>query len=148
MARARAKGLTHKQAAFAAEYVHTNGNGTKAAKRVGYADTSAHVRASELVRNRKVSQRIAELSRRHEISAERVLTRLDNLSMEAEATGQISAAIKAEELLGKSLGMWIDRAVSINVDLSDAHLTALRALAHRGERGPVTDVDDQGDGEG
>jgi hypothetical protein len=128
MARARPKGLTHKQAAFAAEYVHTNGNGTKAAKRAGYADSSAHVRASELVRKSKVTQRISYLSRRHEISAERVLTRLDNLSLGAEEAGNHSAAIKAEELLGKSLGMWIDRSMSVNVDMSEAHLDALRSL--------------------
>lgn len=143
MARAKPKGLTHKQAAFAAEYVHTKGNGTKAALRAGYSAPSAASIASENLRKPKVSQRIAMLTRRHEISAERVLTRLDNLSMQAEANGNHAAAIKAEELLGKSLGMWVERSMSVTVDMTSAHLEALKSLMDK--RSEATTAQENGE---
>jgi hypothetical protein len=39
----------------------------------------------------------------------RVLNRLDILSRKAEELGQISAAVRCEELIGKHRGMFIDR---------------------------------------
>lgn len=123
--------LTLKQRTFAHEYVRENGNGTKAAKKAGYAPASAHVQASRAIRNDKVVEVINYLTRRHEISADRVLTRLDNLSIKAEQEGQIGAAIKAEELLGKSLGMWVERSVNVNVDLNGEHLKALQDRMNR-----------------
>lgn len=118
--------LTLKQRTFAHEYVRENGNGTKAAKKAGYAPVSAHVQASRAIRNDKVVEVINYLTRRHEISADRVLTRLDNLSLKAEEDGQYSVSAKCEELLGKSLGMWIDRSVNVNLDLNGEHLRALQ----------------------
>lgn len=124
-------GLTLKQAAFAAEYIRHGGNGTRAALAAGYAQSSAHVRASELVRHRKVKKQLDKLARRHEITADRVLTRLDNLSAAAEESGNYPAAVRAEELIGKSLGMWVDRSVSVSLDLTGQHIEAIRALASR-----------------
>ncbi len=129
------KDLTLKQAAFAPEYVRAKGNGTKAAKAVGYGEKGAHVAASRLLRNRKVVAEIVRLTRKHEISADRALTRLDNLSLEAEKAGNHSAAIKAEELLGKSLGMWVERSENLHVTLGGEHLLALRTLMDRRKEG-------------
>ena len=126
MPRPKRAELTLKQAAFAPEYVRAKGNGTKAAKAAGYAESGAHVEASRLLRNPKVVAEIVRLTRKHEISADRVLTRLDNLSIKAEEDGQYSVSAKCEELLGKSLGMWIDRSVSVNLDLNGEHLRALQ----------------------
>ncbi|HEV1288450.1 MAG TPA: hypothetical protein VNU44_24200 [Bryobacteraceae bacterium] len=39
----------------------------------------------------------------------RVLDRLDDLSRKAEERGQFSAAIRAEELIGKEHGMFVDQ---------------------------------------
>ena len=39
----------------------------------------------------------------------RVLARLDELSREAQGKNQMSAAIRAEELLGRAMGMFRDR---------------------------------------
>jgi hypothetical protein len=128
---AKRKPVTLKQRQFAEAYVRTNGNGTKAAKLAGYAEPSAHSIASENLRKPKVAAIIAHLTRKHEISADRVLTRLDNLSLDAAAEGNYSAAVKAEELIGKSLGMWVERSLNVNVDASAAHLEALRALIDR-----------------
>ena len=132
-------GLTLKQRKFAAEYVKRNGNGTQAALAAGYGNgdpVAAAARASENVRKRKVRQHIERITRRWDISAERVLGRLDNLSAKAEEEGNFGAAVKAEELIGKSLGMWVERSLNVTVDMTDAHLQALRDLAARGKGQP------------
>jgi hypothetical protein len=134
-------GLNIRQATFAAEYVAHHGNGTKAAIAAGYSPKGAHVRASQLLRLGKVKKRIERLTRRHEVTAERVLTRLDNLSLKAEESGNFPAAVKAEELLGKALGLFVDRSVSVNVDLNGSHLEAIRALAAR-RSNPDSDAGD------
>lgn len=134
-------GLTLKQASFAAEYIRHHGNGTRAAIAAGYAPSSAHVRASELVRHRKVRKHLDKLTRKHEITADRVLTRLDNLSLAAEESGNYPAAVRAEELIGKSLGMWVDRSVSVNLDLTGQHIEAIRALSARRIQKNITPED-------
>ncbi len=143
-------GLTLKQRVFAHEYVAMKGNGTKAALAAGYGEDGAHVRASENVRKRKVAKRIRELTLHHEITAERVVRRLDNLSKAAQSDGQHGAAVKAEELIGKSLGMWIDRSVSVNVDLTTEHLAALQALVGinaQPAQDRISHIMENGDGE-
>ena len=124
-------GLTLKQASFAAEYVALLGNGSKAAIAAGYSPKGAHVAANRLLRKATVKKRIERLSKRHEVTADRVLTRLDNLSVKAEESGNFPAAVRAEELLGKALGLWVDRSVSVNVDLNGSHIEAIRALSAR-----------------
>jgi hypothetical protein len=123
--------LTLKQQRFAQEYVKRNGNGTRAAEAAGYSgnDNVHAVKASNLVRNGKVKRAIQKLTLRHEISPARVLARLDNLSVTAEAEGQYGVSAKCEELLGKSLGMWIDQKMHLNVDVSGEHLAALMEMA-------------------
>ena len=123
--------LSIREAAFAAQYVAKHGNGTQAAIAAGYAPSAAHVAASRLIRRGKVKRRIDRLTRKHEITADRVLTRLDNLSAKAEESGNYPAAVRAEELIGKSLGMWVDRSVSVSLDLTGQHIEAIRALASR-----------------
>lgn len=123
--------LSIREAAFAAQYVAKHGNGTQAAIAAGYAPSAAHVAASRLIRRGKVKRRIDRLTRKHEITADRVLTRLDNLSAKAEESGNYPAAVRAEELIGKSLGMWVDRSVSVSLDLTGQHIEAIRALAAR-----------------
>lgn len=123
--------LSIREAAFAAQYVARHGNGTQAAIAAGYAPKSAHVSASLLIRRPKVQRRIERLTRKHEITADRVLTRLDNLSARAEESGNYPAAVRAEELIGKSLGMWVDRSVSVSLDLTGQHIEAIRALSAR-----------------
>ena len=124
-------GLTLKQASFAAEYIALHGNGTRAAIAAGYSEKGASVAAVRLLGKASVKKRIERLSKRHEVTADRVLTRLDNLSVKAEESGNFPAAVRAEELLGKALGLWVDRSVSVNVDLNGSHIEAIRALSAR-----------------
>lgn len=129
-------GLTLKQRRFAAEYVKRNGNGTQAALAAGYANGKpnvAAVQAHDNLKNPKIRRHVEKLARRWDLTAERVLARLDNLSEAAEAEGNFGAAVKAEELIGKSLGMWVERSLNVTVDMTDAHLQALRDLAARGK---------------
>ena len=43
------------------------------------------------------------------LNRERVLNRLSELSREAQRKGQYSAAARCEELIGKEIGMFVDR---------------------------------------
>ena len=49
----------------------------------------------------------------------RVLNRLDVLSRKAEECGQISAAVRCEELIGKQRGMFVDRTLSWSGRISE-----------------------------
>jgi len=51
---------------------------------------------------------VAEIAFDHQ----RVLNRLDILSRKAEELGQISAAVRCEELIGEYRGMFVDRQVA------------------------------------
>lgn len=121
------KPLTEKQAAFVQEYI-VDFNGTQAVIRAGYSPKGAHVRAAELLRNRKVQAALQEAikarAERTKVDADYVVTRLrDNVerAMQAEPvydregnptgeyTYQGSVANGALNLLGKHLRMFVDR---------------------------------------
>ena len=67
---------------FAREYVKDL-NGTRAAIAAGYGEKGAHVRASQLLRNRKVQGLLAKLTKKHadklDLSAEKVLSELSSM---------------------------------------------------------------------
>jgi hypothetical protein len=50
---------------------------------------------------------------------QRVLSRLDELSREAQAKGQISAAIRAEELIGRARGLFVERTQDVEIDFDN-----------------------------
>jgi hypothetical protein len=66
----------------------------------------------------------------------RVLNRLDALSRKAEELGQISAAARCEELIGKARGMFVDRPGSFVWDgdlskLSDEQVVQLQRVMEK-----------------
>lgn len=69
-AKKRAKKLTPKRERFVAEVIRNGGNGTKAAIAAGYAPSSAHVRAAELVKNSNILERIQRAKERAGITPE------------------------------------------------------------------------------
>jgi hypothetical protein len=80
----------------------------------------------------------AELARvALEITPDRVQRRLDMISHNAEAAGQFGPAVRAEELLGKSIGMWIDRSLQLTGQLNDSHVQALLEIARKRQAEPV-----------
>ena len=101
--------LTNKQRAFAEEYL-IDLNATQAAIRAGYSKNSASVIGFENLRKPKIAAAIAEAreeqAKRTEITVDSVLNRLVEDRELARSLGKPSAAVRADELLGKHVGMF------------------------------------------
>ena len=104
--------LNNKQERFAQEYV-VDLNATQAATRAGYSARTANEQGSRLLAHASVQERINELSeaaaKRNDVTVDGVLENLARLRDKAEENGQLSAAVRAEELIGKYLAMFVDR---------------------------------------
>lgn len=119
--------LTPKQERFVQEYL-VDLNGTQAAIRAGYSKHTAHVIATENLRKPKIALKVAEAMAQRaastELTAEWIVERLvenANRAMEAEPVRDAmgnpigiyryegSVANKALELLGKHLGIFLDK---------------------------------------
>jgi phage terminase small subunit len=147
----RAK-LSLKQERFVKEYARS-GNGTDAARKAGYqagnkGGKSPHIHsvmASENLTKPAIAQAIqGELARiALKVSPDRVQRRLDEISHEAQADGQYGPAVRAEELLGKSIGMWVDQ--SVNISVSSEHVQALLNQARQRQLEPIDNSDDAQD---
>lgn len=159
--------LTPKQEHFA-QLIAKGVNGTEAARTAGYSEKRAAVTASEMLRDGKVAVRVAELKAKvTERVTERVAEQIgvdklwvvaqlvENVQMAKQAipvmtsegieTGEyeqnLTAANKALELIGKELGMFVERKeirtgqLEIPDEQLDAALAAIDAiLVARGER--------------
>jgi hypothetical protein len=150
MSRARrSRHLTIKQERFIKAYAHL-GNGTEAARQAGYSASSDNVlyqQAHQNLRKPRVQAALKrELARIElQISPMRVQRRLDEISHASQEAGQFGPAVRAEELLGKSIGMWIDRSLQLSGQLNDSHVTALLELARKRQAEPVDLSDDETD---
>ena len=117
--------MSPQQERFCQEYV-VDLNGTQAAIRAGYSEASATTQAADILRRPKVEKRIDELQAqlvgRIQLDAENVLHQLMLDHKDAKAAGHHSAAVRATELLGKRLGLWIDRVRTEVDDKNDAEL--------------------------
>src|SRR5258708_17581056 len=84
---------------------------------LGYSKGGAPQSANKLLKRDDVQKRVHEIqslatrstAEDVEFDQKRVLNRLDVLSRKAEEFGQISMAVKCEELNGKKRGMFVDR---------------------------------------
>jgi len=141
-------GLTLKQRMFCREYLVQKGNATQAVIAAGYKANNASIEGSRLLGEPKIRAEIARLqalnAREVDISPARVLRRLDAISQAAEADGQYAAAKGCEELIGKHIGMFIERSLNVSVSASSAHLEALLEVARR--RSEPKDITNQSDG--
>jgi phage terminase small subunit len=120
--------LTDRQERFVQEYL-IDLNGTKAAIRAGYAPDSAEVTASRLLRKAKVAEAVqrgkAARAAATQITAAKVVENIQRLSDKAEEAGQLSVAMKGQELLGKHCAAFTERLeVSDMRELSDEELDA------------------------
>ena len=129
------KPLTLRQKKFAEEVVLGRCSQTEAARRAGYAKSSAAVRACELLRISRfpnianyINDLRLELSKKYEISYEGHLRDLGDLRDRAAANNQFSAAINAEAHRGKVGGLYVDRK-----EVLHAHINAMSKndLIHR-----------------
>ena len=124
----KAKKLTPKQNRFCKEYV-TDHNGKQAAIRAKYSAKTAESQASRLLSNAKVQVEVARLEKKVaaklEITAEKVLRDLETDKLLAREAGQHSASIRATELQGKHLKMFVDR---VEARVTKGHEEALDDL--------------------
>ena len=104
--------LSLKRAAFVREYL-IDLNATAAARRAGYSARTADRTGYDLLRNPEIAAAVQtaveERAQKAAVTAEWVIERL---RIEAEGQGpdtSASARTRAAELLGKHLGMFIDR---------------------------------------
>ena len=72
-----------------------------------------------------------------EVTPVRVQRRLHDISLAAQDAGQFGPAVRAEELLGKSVGMWVDRTLQLTGSLNDTHIAALIEVARRRQSEPI-----------
>ena len=94
---------------------------------LGYSKAGASQSANNLLKRTDVRERLNEIqslaaqSAAEEVAFDqkRVLNRLDVLSRKAEECGQISAAVRCEELIGKQRGMFVDRTLSWSGRISE-----------------------------
>ena len=114
--------LTAKQRRFVDEYL-IDLNATQAAIRAGYSKKTAEVQASRLLSNVKVQTVMQQLmlkrELRTEITQDKVLADIEKVKQHAMKTGHDAqgnevmnnypAALKASELQGKHLGMWVEK---------------------------------------
>lgn len=108
--------LTTKQEAFCVHYTtigeETFGNGGKSAIAAGYSEAGSYARASELLRNRKIINRINELHTenmtRNQITVDKILSDLEHDKLLARKNHQYAVAKGCTELQGRYLAMFTD----------------------------------------
>lgn len=108
----QARPLTPRQQAFVREYL-IDLNATQAAIRAGYTATNAHVTGPRMLAFVGVREAVESAKGRRaestDLTAEWVLQRLRENHAKAVELGQLSAANRAIELLGKHIGLFGDR---------------------------------------
>ena len=141
----RSRHLTIKQERFIKAYALT-GNGSASARAAGYkpGPRVGQIAVENLQKPAVVSALKRELARIElQISPDRVKRRLDEISHASQEAGQFGPAVRAEELLGKSIGMWIDRSLQLTGQLNDSHISALLELARKRQAEPIDLADDR-----
>jgi len=119
--------LTSRQKKFAEEIVLGRCSNAEAARRAGYAKSSAKVRASELLDIGKfphvalyINELRQDLNKKYEVSYTGHLRDLGDLRDQAAANNQFSAAISAEKHRGQVGGLYVDRR-----EVLHAHINAM-----------------------
>ena len=134
------KQLSEQQKKFAELLVYNEGRKTptECALEAGYAEGSAHVRASELRNANKyplvvkyIGEIREEIQRKYEITFENHITELGRIRQEALAKGAFSAATNAEVARGKAAGLYIEQKIIRTGKLEDMSIEELEAKMKR-----------------
>lgn len=138
----RLKNLTHKQALFCEEYMRDH-SVMGAYVRAGFKSKHANSNAYRLFKTELVQKRIEELkairAAENALTVNMVRDRLVEIATNASKEGRHSAAIRAWELLGKYLGMFVERSqvhvtsgrTQAEVDAEIAHITKVLGEAQK-----------------
>ncbi|MDX1489247.1 MAG: terminase small subunit [Acidiferrobacterales bacterium] len=122
--------LTPKQQRFVGEYL-IDLNATQAAIRAGYSEHTAKQQGYENLTKPYVQEAIAEAmlerSERTELSQDWVLAELRNVHAVAIKDGNLAAANKSLELLGRHLGLFTDN-LKLSGGVQISHEEALAQL--------------------
>jgi hypothetical protein len=110
-----------------ARLVATGHSPAQAYAAAGYEEKTAYTCGPRLLKRPEVRSRVTELQQtvaQTSVDAvifnrERVLNRLSQLSHEAQRKGQYSTAARCEELIGKQLGMFVDRFQNLPTRVED-----------------------------
>ena len=104
--------LTPRQRRFAEEYAAC-GNASEAARKAGYSSKTAPSQGARLLKNAHVAAKITQLqgaaAARAEIEIDDVIDMLLASYRDAKDAGQHGPAVRAVELLGKTLRMFTDK---------------------------------------
>ena len=119
--------MNKKQNAFATEYVKDH-NATQAAIRAGYSERSAYSQAHDLLKKPEIMEAIKELedaaAARSAVTVDKIVNRLNKIAEDPHAKD--ADKIRADELLGKYLGMFTDKVqVSGQLDTGVAKLQSI-----------------------
>ena len=134
------KQLSEQQKKFAELLVYNEGRKTptECALEAGYAEGSAHVRASELRNANKyplvvkyIGEIRAEVQKKYEVTFEKHITELGRIRQEALAKGAFSAATNAEVARGKAAGLYIEQKIIRTGKLEDMSIEELEAKMKR-----------------
>ena len=132
--------LTEQQKKFCELLVYNEGRKTptECALEAGYAEGSAHVRASELRNANKyplvvkyIGELREEIQKKYEITFEKHITELGRIRQEALAKGAFSAATNAEVARGKAAGLYIEQKIIRTGKLEDMSIEELEAKMKR-----------------
>ena len=110
-----------------AQLVATGPSPAQAYAAAVYEEKTAYTCGPRLLKRPEVRSRVTELQQtvaQTSVDAvifnrERVLNRLSQLSHEAQRKGQYSTAARCEELIGKQLGMFVDRFQNLPTRVED-----------------------------
>ena len=136
--------LSRKQVKFVEQYAAL-GNASEAARRAGYKlGNSIGQQGHENLKKPEIAAAICrELAKSDvDVTPVRVQRRLHDISHAAQEAGQFGPAVRAEELLGRSVGMFIDRSLQLTGQLNDSHVSALLEVARRRREEPIDLKDD------
>ena len=134
------KQLSEQQKKFAELLVYNEGRKTptECALEAGYAEGSAHVRASELRNANKyplvvkyIGELREEIQKKYEVTFEKHITELGRIRQEALSKGAFSAATNTEVARGKAAGLYIEQKIIRTGKLEDMSIEELEAKMKR-----------------
>lgn len=136
---------------FVKEWCKNGYHGTQAAIDAGYSPKSARTQASALLRQKGVIKMIEEeekeMTARLNLDQDKVLRDLEVTRRLAQTDGQYGVAVRATELQGKHLEMFVDRTkFGLDTDLLEALVnqkeTLIKKIKLLAQGGDLQDIEE------